>query len=95
MAWEERLSGPSLPHTLSLTDRGRLTVSGVADVESFDENTVVLDTAGGLLIVRGSSLHVDKLSIEGGELSLSGRVDSLNYEEGRAERGGLLSRLFG
>ncbi len=95
MAYEDRLPGPTLPHALSLTDRGRLTVSGVADVERFDESTVVLDTAGGLLIVRGSELHVDKLSIEGGELCLSGRVNSLSYEEGRAERGGLFSRLFG
>ncbi len=95
MAYEDRLPGPVPAHALSLAERQRLTVSGVADVESFDENTVVLDTSGGLLIVRGSGLHVDKLSIEGGEFSLSGRVDSLTYEEGRAERGSLFSRLFG
>ena len=94
MSYEEkpRVGGA---HSLSLAERKRLTVSGVADVESFDENTVVLDTSGGVLIVRGSELRVDKMSIEGGELTVTGLVNSLNYEEGRAERGGLFSRLFG
>ena len=95
MAYEEKYKKTDLPHGLSLQDRRRLTVSGVEDVESFDESAVVLQTAGGLLILRGSALHIDKLSIEGGELLVTGRIDSLVYEDTAAGRGGFFSRLFG
>lgn len=94
MAYEEKYKKNELPHSLSLQDRRKLTVSGVEDVESFDENVVVLQTVGGLLILRGSALHIDKLSIEGGELLVTGRIDSLVYEDNAAGRGGFFSRLF-
>ena len=51
MAYEEKYKKTELPHSLSLQDRRKLTVSGVEDVESFDENAVVLQTCGGLLIL--------------------------------------------
>ncbi len=94
MAYEDKSRKSELPHSLSLQDRRRLTVSGVEDVESFDESAVVLQTVGGLLILRGSALHIDKLSIEGGELLVTGRIDSLVYEEPAIGRGGFFSRLF-
>ena len=95
MAYEEKYKKTELPHGLTLQDRRRLTVSGVEDVESFDESAVVLQTAGGMLILRGSALHIDKLSIEGGELLVTGRIDRLVYEDNTAGRGGFFSRLFG
>jgi len=95
MAYEEKYKKTELPHALSLQDRRRLTVSGVEDVESFDENAVVLQTAGGLLILRGGGLHIDKLSIEGGELLVTGRIDALVYEDGPAAKGGFFARIFG
>lgn len=94
MAYEEKIRKNELPHSISLQDRRKLTVSGVEDVESFDENAVVLQTVGGLLILRGSALHIDKLSIEGGELLVTGRIDSLVYEDTAAARGGFFARLF-
>ena len=84
-----------LGHHLTLEDRERLTVSGVEEVESFDENTIVMVTGQGLLIVRGEDLHIEQLSLDGGDLKVEGRVESLTYEEDRAARGGFLSRLFG
>ena len=83
------------PHRLTLDGRGRLTVSGVEDVDRFDENEIVMSTAEGLLVVSGENLHIGKLSLDGGELHVDGRVDSLSYEDGGARGGGLLSRLFG
>jgi len=94
MAYDDRASLSSLPHRVLLDGREHLSVTGVEDVESFDESTVVLQTAGGLLILRGSALHIDKLSIEGGELSVTGRLDSLVYEDGSGGREGFFSRLF-
>jgi len=84
------------PHRLTLDGRDKLTVSGVEDVERFDENEIVMNTTDGVLIVNGENLHIGKLSLDGGELHVDGRVDALSYEDGAvAHGGGLLSRLFG
>ena len=84
----------SYPHRLILDERSRLTVTGVEDVESFDEEAIVMLTAKGALQIRGSGLRVDKLSLEGGELTVEGLVDSLQYEETQPESQGFFSRLF-
>lgn len=82
-------------HHLVLEERESLTVSGVEEVESFDENTIVMVTIQGVLIVRGEELHIEKLSLDGGDLKVEGMVESLTYEEDRSRRGGFFSRLLG
>ena len=82
-------------HRLELQGRERLTVSGVEDVERFDENCIVMATCVGTLIVTGEELHIGKLSLDGGELHVDGHIDAVNYEETASPRGGLLARLFG
>ena len=82
-------------HRLELEGRERLTVSGVEDAERFDENTIVMSTTAGTLVIAGENLHIGKLSLDGGELHVDGQIDSLSYEEQSAGRGGLLGRLFG
>ncbi len=67
----------------------------VEEVESFDENTIVMSTVKGTLVVRGEDLHIEKLSLDGGDMKVEGSVDSLTYEDDRRGRGGLLSRLLG
>ena len=91
---EEKLG---LSHKLELYNREKGTVTGVLDVISFDENTIVLDTDMGLLTVKGKDLHVSRLSLEKGELDLEGHADGLVYSsnEGyRKSNQSLLSRLF-
>lgn len=82
-------------HRVELEGRERLTVSGVEDVERFDETGIVMSTAAGLLVVTGENLHIGQLSLEGGQLHVDGRIDSLTYEEPAQGRGGLLRRLLG
>ena len=82
-------------HHLVLEERESLTVSGVEEVESFDENTIVMVTVQGVRIVRGEELHIEKLSLDGGDLKVEGMVESLSYEETERSRGGFLSRLLG
>ena len=82
-------------HQLTLEGRERLTVSGVEDVERFDENSIVMSTTAGTLVIAGENLHIGKLSLDGGDLRVEGSIDSLTYEDGGRERGGLFSRLFG
>ncbi|MBQ9329549.1 MAG: YabP/YqfC family sporulation protein [Oscillibacter sp.] len=85
----------SAAHRLELVGRERLTVSGVEDVERFDESGIVMATSAGTLVVTGSDLHIGKLSLDGGELNVDGQIDSLAYEDGGEGRGGFFSRLFG
>ena len=64
-------------------------------VERFDETGVVMSTAAGMLVVTGEDLHIGKLSLEGGELFVDGRIDSIAYEDAPNRQGGFFSRLFG
>ena len=82
------------PHALQLDNREKLSVSGVREIDSFDENAVVLHTARGVLIIRGSGLHLKTLSIDGGNVAVTGSMDSLSYEEAQ-KAGGFFRRLFG
>ena len=88
-------SMPQTAHRLELTGREHLTVSGVEDVERFDETGIVMSTSAGTLVITGEDLHIGKLSLDGGELHVDGRVDSVSYEDDGAGRGGFFSRLFG
>lgn len=79
---------------LHLENRKKLSVSGVKEVGSFDENVIVLETAQGMLVVRGEGLHLQSLSTNGGQVVVSGMIHSLTYEELR-KSGGFFHRLFG
>ena len=81
-------------HHVILEGRASLSVSGVEEVESFDENAIVMRTSLGTLVVRGEELHIEKLSLDGGDLRVEGMVDSLTYEDDGGPRAGFLARLF-
>ena len=93
MAYEEI---SVMQHRLELDGRERLVVTGVEEVERFDEEEIVMSTVRGTMVVRGTGLHIEKLSLDGGELKVEGNVDALTYEdEGGGERTGFFARLFG
>lgn len=96
MSYDMTDGGVAAYHRLQLEGREKLSVSGVEDVVRFDENCIVTTTSAGTLIITGEELHIGKLSLDGGELHVDGRVDSLTYEDGgRESGGGFLRRLFG
>ncbi len=82
-----------LPHKLQLNERRQLTMTGVTEVVSFEETSVVLRTALGTLIVQGRELQLKTLSLEGGQVAVDGSIAALVYEEPR--QGGSWRRLFG
>lgn len=86
---------PAAGHRLELVGREHLTVTGVEDVERFDESGIVMSTSAGTLVVSGEDLHIGKLALDGGELHVDGRIDSVTYEEDVRGQGGFFSRLFG
>ena len=90
MAMEEKAR---LPHSLRLDERQRLSVSGVEEVVSFDEENVTVQTVKGTLNIRGGGLRVDKLEKTSGELTVTGNVKELEYEEAGSGTG-FFSRLF-
>ena len=86
------MSDGQFPHKLNLDERSRLTMTGVTEVVSFEENQVVLRTGLGTLIVHGRELQLKNMSLDGGQVAVDGNISALVYEE---PRGGWLSRLFG
>ncbi|MDA8065103.1 MAG: sporulation protein YabP [Thermaerobacter sp.] len=83
-------------HLVSLVDRQKLTVSGVEQVASFDEEEVVLATDLGNLTIRGRELRIQQLNLEDGSFAVEGTLSSLSYTEGRGRRarGGGWRRFF-
>ena len=86
--------GPA-EHRLELQGRERLTVSGVEDVERFDENCIVMTPCAGTLVVTGQEMRIGKLTLDGGELHVDGQIDAVSYEEVLQRRPSLFGRLFG
>ncbi|MCI5537221.1 MAG: sporulation protein YabP [Oscillospiraceae bacterium] len=85
------------PHNVFLEDRKKLSVSGVNDIGSFDDETIVAYTDMGELTVRGEGLHINKMSVDTGELSVEGEISALIYSENEnpKKNGGFFARLFG
>lgn len=83
---------PEQHYSMSLDDRRHLTLTGVTDVESFDETAVVLHTHGGRLIVTGKELHVSSLQLENGRLTVNGSIDAAVYDTPGSKRRGFMRR---
>ncbi len=84
-------------HKMIVEGRGRVTLSGVLDVNSFDAKEVHLRTELGMLMIKGEELHVNRLTLEKGEVDLDGKIDSLVYSDKGAGAGNeetFLKRLF-
>lgn len=84
-----------LPHKLTLNERRQLSMTGVAEVVSFDDTAVVLRTQLGTLVIQGQALQLKTLSPEGGQVAVEGTISSLHYEENRLGGSGWLRRLVG
>lgn len=84
-------------HKISLDNRLSGSVTGVREVISFDAAEIVLDTEQGIMLVKGDDLHVTRLTVEKGEVEITGRVDGIIYmEDGEKKQGrdGFFKRLF-
>ena len=83
MAFEDNRARPAMSHHVILEEREQLVIYGVEQVESFDESTIFLTTAQGCLEIQGEELHIEKLSLDGGDQKVEGRVNALIYGEER------------
>ena len=85
-------------HKLVINNRKTSVITGVLDVLSFDLNEILLETELGMLMIKGSDLHVNRLSLDKGEVDISGTIDSVSYSEvnEKVKKGeNFISKLFG
>lgn len=68
-----------MPHNLILEEKSKLSISGVVDVDTFDEAKIVLFTAEDTVEIEGSDLHIQKLNVADGELIIEGEITSILY----------------
>jgi len=93
---EKKAQRPNARHTLVVDRRESVSITGVTDVISFDEETIIAETDMGILLIRGGNLHVNRLNLESGELAVDGMISSLSYEDRAGFNKGKswLGRLF-
>ena len=87
----------STVQNLILENREKLTISGVIDVLSFDDQIVILETELGLLTVKGENLRINKLSLDTAEVIVDGEIYNLGYSEKDLEKksgGGIFNKIF-
>ena len=89
-------SNPVPAHTLTLTSRSNATLTGVEDVDCFNEQIVVLRTPLGVLTLTGEGLNISQLSLNDGRLVVEGDIVSCEYSEKKKTGGsGFWGKLFG
>ncbi len=95
---ERRMVAPvnGVIQNVILENRNKLSVSGVKDVLSFDDQVVIMETDLGLLTVKGENLKINKLSIDTSEVVIEGGINSLSYSEQNKikQDGSLFSKIF-
>lgn len=94
---ERKKINTSVIQNLILENRGKLSISGVLDVLSFDDQVVIVETELGLLTVKGENLRINKLSIDTSEVIVEGDISSLTYSDSKTlekSKGSLISKIF-
>lgn len=84
-------------HIINMIDRQKLSLTGVSDVFSFDEEIIELETSRGYLDIKGDGLHIVKMNLDDGELIVEGLVSDIIYHENQGtakKKNTIMSKLF-
>lgn len=93
---QKEIQANKAPHKVVIDSREKVVITAVEDVDSFNENEVIMLTNHGFITITGEDLHISKLNLEEGQLVVSGMIQSVDYadhEEERAKKG-VFSRVF-
>ena len=93
----EDLNGVARTHKIALTNRRTCTIHGVNDVLSFDIHEILLETEQGMLMIKGDELHVNRLTLDKGEVDVDGKIDSFTYSDvvgSGHKQESIIARLF-
>lgn len=94
---EELKQAGSRLHKVTMLNRKNCSLNGINDVLSFDTSEILLETEQGMMMIKGEELHVNRLSLDKGEVDVDGRIDSILYSDvtgAKEKAGSLLSRMF-
>ena len=94
---ERKMINSSVIQNVVLENREKLSISGVKDVLSFDDQVVIVETELGLLTIKGEELKINKLSIDTSEVIVEGDINSLTYSDNKdfeKSKGNLISKIF-
>ena len=83
-------------HTLEMKDRKNLSLTGVKNIESFDNEEFLVETNLGFLLVKGKGLSLGKMDTDNGDLVIKGIIESMNYVSGgvKGQKGSMMKRIF-
>ncbi len=93
----EDLNNGTRTHKVTMTNRRTCTINGVNDVLSFDIHEIQLETEQGMLMIKGNDLHVNRLTLDKGEVDIDGKIDSFTYSDiaiGNHRDESFLAKLF-
>jgi sporulation protein YabP len=92
----EDTGGVAVEHSISLIKREELAMEGVRQVESYSDSQITLETDMGVVIIKGTGLHIARLNLETGEFAAFGFFSAINYVDKRIKNKGkrLLERLI-
>ena len=90
---EQQKNNPS-SHSISLEGRKKLTATGVSNVDSYDDQTIVAYTDLGELTIRGKGLQINRLNVETGEMTVDGEISAMLYSDNQPQSAGIFAKLF-
>ena len=97
MIEERKNINSNIVQNLILENRCKLSISGVLDVLSFDDQVIIIETELGLLTIKGETLRINKLSIDTSEVIVEGQIDSISYsskDSNKKTNEGFLGKIF-
>ena len=95
---EEQIERPmnKSPHKVVIDSRTKVVITAVEDMDSFNENEVILLSNHGFITITGEDLHISKLNLDDGQLVVEGKIQSIDYADHEEERTkhGVFSKMF-
>ena len=82
------------PHNIIMENRSKISISGVENAESYNETEVILHTSKGVLIIKGDGMNLNRLNLDSGEITVTGRITVIEYVEPRKSGGSFFSKIF-
>lgn len=77
-----------------MEDREKMTITGVEQVESFNDNTIILTTVKGGMTIKGDSLNISKLNLEDGSVKIEGKINGVAYTARDITTKNIMGKLF-
>lgn len=79
---------------INIEDRKKMSITGVEQVESFNDNTIILTTINGGMAIKGEGLNISKLNLEDGNVKIEGKINGVNYSSRDLSSKNILDKLF-